>query len=111
MQDSYNSTCFVCMNSDAVVTKGQRGGGPIFLTELDCSETDASLLECRAFSPVGLHDCDHSQDVGVRCRGKKTCQCHIAALIFGATFFCKLWYHAPFLKVVLCNYSLWHISF
>ena len=47
-----------------------RGTGPIFLDELDCRGTEDNLLECNAFTDLGLSTCDHSQDVGVRCRGR-----------------------------------------
>ena len=46
------------------------GSGPIYLEQLQCSDTDISLLECSTFEHVGLSTCDHSQDVGVRCTGK-----------------------------------------
>ena len=49
------------------------GRGPIFLDRLDCNQNDVSLLECRSFSrySLGLPQCDHSQDVSIRCRGKQ----------------------------------------
>lgn len=46
------------------------GSGPIFLSQLDCLGDEASLLDCPTFSPPGLHDCDHTQDAGVRCIGR-----------------------------------------
>ena len=45
------------------------GSGPIFLDEVHCSGTEISLLECNRFSLLGLHMCQHSQDVGVDCEG------------------------------------------
>ena len=47
-----------------------RGSGPIFLDQLDCNGTEDTLLECNAFTGRGLSTCDHTQDVGVRCRGR-----------------------------------------
>jgi len=47
-----------------------RGSGPIFLDQLDCNGTENILLECNAFTGRGLSTCDHSQDVGVLCRGR-----------------------------------------
>jgi len=47
-----------------------RGSGPIFLDQLDCNGTENTLLECNAFTGRGLSTCDHTQDVGVRCRGR-----------------------------------------
>ena len=46
------------------------GSGPIFLDQLDCSVTDSFLLDCSRLRPLGLHTCDHSQDVGLACIGK-----------------------------------------
>ena len=45
------------------------GSGPIFLDEVDCSETDSVLLQCNTFTPVGIHSCTHSQDVAILCEG------------------------------------------
>ncbi len=46
------------------------GTGPIFLDNLACSGDEETLLQCDFYSrSVGLHDCLHSQDVGVTCRG------------------------------------------
>ena len=44
---------------------------PIFLDELNCEGHESMLLECDRFSPIGLHSCDHSQDVGIICQCKK----------------------------------------
>jgi len=49
------------------------GSGPIFLDQLDCNGTENTLLECNAFTGRGLSTCDHSQDVGVRCRDISEC--------------------------------------
>lgn len=47
------------------------GSGPIYLSELLCTGTEASLLECdrRRNRPTGLQTCDHSQDVFIQCTG------------------------------------------
>ena len=45
------------------------GSGPIFLDEVHCSGTEMSLLECSRFTPLGIHMCQHSQDIGVDCEG------------------------------------------
>ena len=45
-----------------------RGSGDIFLDNLQCSGTEPSLLDCDA-NPIGQHNCDHSDDAGVRCEG------------------------------------------
>ena len=48
------------------------GRGPpdqlIILDNVVCQGTEASLLDC-ASNPIGEHNCDHSEDAGVRCEG------------------------------------------
>lgn len=45
------------------------GMGPIFLQNLECMEGETAILDCFRRSPLGQHDCDHSQDVSVSCKG------------------------------------------
>ncbi len=33
---------------------------------MNCGGTEARLFDCRA-SPLGVHNCEHSEDAGVRC--------------------------------------------
>lgn len=42
---------------------------PIFLEQLDCTSANEDLLDCNSLSATGIHSCDHSQDVSVRCTG------------------------------------------
>ena len=44
------------------------GIGPIVLDEVQCSGYETSLSNCTALSE---HNCDHSEDAGVRCRSGK----------------------------------------
>ena len=53
------------------------GSGSILLDELRCAGSESSLLEC-GHDPVGVHDCSHSEDAGVRCGG--VC-CHCCSVI------------------------------
>lgn len=46
-----------------------QGTGPILLDDINCSGQETSLLDC-SHSGVEIHNCDHSEDVGVRCLGK-----------------------------------------
>ena len=48
------------------------GLGPIFLDNVVCRGTESSLLECRT-NPISQHNCDHSEDAGVRCNGITSC--------------------------------------
>ena len=45
------------------------GIGPIFLDQLMCNGSEASLLECLPSENIGLHNCHHNEDAGVRCEG------------------------------------------
>ena len=46
-----------------------RGSGGIFLNYVGCRGTESSLFSCPNFG-IGVHNCHHSHDVGVRCLGK-----------------------------------------
>ena len=40
----------------------------IHLDNVECDGTESSLLECQS-NPIDVHNCDHSEDAGVRCQG------------------------------------------
>ena len=42
------------------------GIGSIFLDDVQCSPNTASILQCPS-NPIGAHNCNHSDDAGVRC--------------------------------------------
>jgi hypothetical protein len=43
-----------------------QGTGEIWLDEVACRGTEARLVNCRS-RRFGSHNCDHNDDVGVRC--------------------------------------------
>ena len=46
-----------------------QGSGPILLDNLQCTGEEISLLECVDSGDITVHDCQHSEDAGVRCEG------------------------------------------
>ena len=42
------------------------GSGAIFLDDLGCNGTESRLVDC-ANAGIGIHNCNHFEDVGVRC--------------------------------------------
>ena len=65
LQDSVTSFTDVLRASE----QGFPGSGPIFLTTLGCSGNEKALLDCSSLYPAGVHACDHSQDVWIKCSG------------------------------------------
>ncbi|XP_053722884.1 deleted in malignant brain tumors 1 protein-like isoform X2 [Synchiropus splendidus] len=47
-----------------------KGSGEIWLHNVECAGTESSISGCR--HGVGKHNCDHSNDAGVRCQGPPT---------------------------------------
>ena len=48
-----------------------RGTGTIWLDNVECVGTEGILTQCPA-NAFGRHNCDHSEDAGVRCLSKLT---------------------------------------
>ena len=46
-----------------------RGQGPIYLDSVQCTGAESSLVVCE-HRGVGIHNCGHYEDAGVRCLGK-----------------------------------------
>ena len=59
----------VCLLGSIPVRRARfgNGSGMIVLDDLDCSGSEGSLFDCPSDTPVLVHDCDHSEDAGVRC--------------------------------------------
>ncbi|XP_070176422.1 scavenger receptor cysteine-rich domain-containing protein DMBT1-like isoform X2 [Littorina saxatilis] len=70
--DSFDSrdASVVCttlgLSGGTVLTRVGAGRGPIWMDDLACSGRESSLASC-PFKGWGEHDCDHGEDVGVRC--------------------------------------------
>ena len=43
------------------------GQGDIYIMNVQCNGSESTLEDCPA-SEVGVHDCTHSEDAGVRCQ-------------------------------------------
>lgn len=43
------------------------GSGNIWLDNVYCAGTEANIFSCPRAAGVGVHNCDHSEDVGIRC--------------------------------------------
>ena len=50
------------------------GSGSILLDNLMCDGHESSLLECVSSDQIGLHNCEHNEDAGVRCEGMYICK-------------------------------------
>ena len=44
-----------------------QGTGPIYLDNVGCTGSEERLTSCPRPNPIGEHNCEHSEDAGVRC--------------------------------------------
>ena len=65
----YTELCRFVAESEPVISGYDEGDGPIFLSLLECSGDEQSLMDCPAGRPIGLHQCDHTADIALHCLG------------------------------------------
>ena len=59
------------IGAEEVTAEVQITSSPIYLDELRCTGSELSVLDCPlGITEIGLTNCDHSQDVWIKCRGK-----------------------------------------
>ena len=76
------------------------GRGQILLDDVQCTGSELRLSEC-AHSGVGVHDCRHIKDAGVRCLSGEKYLCAIACD-------CNIIYTCISFKYFICNIIYTH---
>jgi hypothetical protein len=57
----------------AALTSGFTNGvGQIWLDNVQCRGTETRLIDCPHL-PLGTHNCEHTEDAGVRCQSRMYC--------------------------------------
>ena len=82
--------------ASALTTGFTNGVGQIWLDNVGCRGTETRLIDCPA-SPLGSHNCVHSEDAGVSCSGTTCTQGAIR--LRGGT--------STFGRVEICNNNIW----
>ena len=71
---SLNSLCLSGARAFSSAFFG-RGTGGIYLDNLGCRGSESRLIDC-VHSTVGIHNCDHGDDAGLRCQRKSYLICN-----------------------------------
>ena len=60
--------CNLCLYSGAIANAPYfgKGTGGIYFDNVDCNGSEARLIDCR-HRGIGVHNCNHNKDAGVRC--------------------------------------------
>ena len=70
---SFTNVCctYICTGSEAFsLAYFGPGSGPTHLDNVQCTGDEESLLECPS-NAIGMENCGHAADAGVRCPGKR----------------------------------------
>jgi hypothetical protein len=88
----------LCFAAAVALTAGFTDGtGQIWLDQVQCSGTENRLIDCPSRG-LGVHNCVHSSDAGVRCTGSATCTQGDIRLQGGTT---------TVGRVEICNNNVW----
>jgi len=69
MYDSQSCTFYPCAAATALLGPSVPDGtGQIWLDDVACTGTESRLIQC-GNRGLGVHNCAHSDDAGVRCTG------------------------------------------
>jgi hypothetical protein len=79
-----STSCDYTFHPDAVgfsASEYGQGGLPILVDGVRCMGDEGELLNC-SVGPFGVHNCDHTMEVGVACSpaSKFNCVCPITAI-------------------------------
>ena len=70
VSESFFKLCLACSAGGIAYSNAYFGAGtgPIYLDDVACTSSASQLLECSS-RPILSHNCHHSADAGVGCKG------------------------------------------
>ena len=70
VSESFFKLCLACSAGGIAYSNAYFGAGtgPIYLDNVACTSSASQLLECSS-RPILSHNCHHSADAGVGCKG------------------------------------------